>query len=247
MTRPIDEFLSPTNPAAYSPLGTWLRGREVLPPFLDLKNLSPSFEFGGFLGIEKSIVAFQSFRAQPQCLLLSWQRTHKYLSDALTLLGEEIPPNLDKEESFWILNRLGFPPPACLPIYFFTSKDSTTEEIVYLGQTSSKTGRFKNGHLACTKLLSPEFNEKEKLLYFCSVTLLTEDKKYLPLEWVSSSDDAKEILNSIEAQLICHFKPKLNVRFPEWVNVRFPISFHIQNFSKCPQFLNDEIIFPQNK
>jgi len=107
-----------------------------------------------------------------------------------------------------ILEQIGEPPIPCLPIYIITCTDEKEETIVYIGKTKNDN-RFTGGHTAALKLLSPEFENKKKKIYRCAIWFHFNDE-YIVLDWIRPEELALEILDSIESQLIYHFKPMLN-------------------------------------
>jgi hypothetical protein len=104
---------------------------------------------------------------------------------------------------------VGEPPIAACPIYFLTARRASADNVMYIGKTSSRGGRFKSGHRAIGELHNPEFDGQEKRIYMASVCLLSGDD-YLPLEWMQPLEEAEVILDHVEWQLIHHFQPPLN-------------------------------------
>ncbi len=138
-----------------------------------------------------------------------------------------------------IKEMLGEPPSHCYPIYVFSVGSKQYERPVYIGKTSSELGRFSGGHVACTKLHNPKYDGLQKRLYLGCVMLLDGESDYLPLEWVHPYEDAEQLLGDLEAQLIFHFKPELNIQLKKKPVAKFRPQIHIQNFSDFSNFLND--------
>ncbi len=81
--------------------------------------------------------------------------------------------------------------------------------LISLGLTSKKS-RFSNGHLAALKLHNPIYNGYNKRVYFGTVMFLSDDKEYVPLEFISPYSRAERYLSEMEAYLIERLNPELN-------------------------------------
>jgi hypothetical protein len=228
----------------FSPLSAWLARKDPLSSFIDLDGRPPEQELGGFLSLDVCIMAHETIALESESLATSWRKTHEYVSASLEIISTEEPLWLDSEEVAMIREELGEPPPLCYPIYLITVAKGEEERLVYVGKTSSNSGRFKGGHAAFTKLLAPNYDGWEKRVYLGGVVLLAADKSYQPLEWVKPLETAERILSSIEAQLIHSFKPELNSAHVLKDNASWPVSLHIQNFSGKSSFLHDEFCWP---
>lgn len=230
--------------ARASALYGWLARECSLPSFVDLENQSPTVEFGGFIGLDLVLPAWDSGHAPAESLSSSWNAVHKYLNRALELIDAEAPGYLDSEEALMIKEALGEPPTLCYPLYLISVGDGTNERIVYAGKSSSTHARFRQGHAALTKLLHPKYDGLSKRVYFGSIVLLSENADYLPLEWIKPLELALQLLSSIEAQVIYHFKPELNTQHIRHDNVRwkFPL-LQIQNFTDVSDFLDDKSVW----
>jgi len=160
------------------------------------------------------------------------------------LISADTPGWIDSEEAIMIREELGEPPTLCYPLYLISVGDDSEERVVYVGKTSATQPRFRQGHAALTKLLHPKYDGMSKRVYFGSVVLLSNDVEYFPLEWVRPLEMAKQLLSSIEAQVIYHFMPELNTHHVYHDNVKwkFP-SLHIQNFTNVTEFLDDEFVW----
>lgn len=229
----------------HSPLKPWLNRTAPLQSFLELSNRKPDEELGGFLGIDYVVPVHEVNSLSRQSLLESWTKTDEYVKNALKIIRSDEPGWLDSEEVQWILEELGSPPPFCYPIYMITVGSGVKEKVVYFGKTSSKSNRFSSGHVVFAKLNAPRFDGMEKRVYQGCIVLLTKTD-YLPLEWVHPYSAADKILKSIEAQLIYHFKPELNIQSKNNYNVETPFSLHIQNFTGQSNYLNDYILSPED-
>lgn len=229
-----------------SMLKPWLERREPLRAYIKSPKNSPHHEYGCFLSLDEVFPVYKTATLEAESLSESWKRAHNYVKQALRIIGATRPGWLDNEEVDMILRKLGDPPPLCYPIYLISvAKRGSAERIVYIGKTSSKKSRFSGGHLALTKLHHPKYNGMTKRLYLGAIVLLSEDKDYLPLEWVKPFKDALGILKSIEAQLIYRFKPELNSHHIKNNNAGWIMSIHIQNFARETQFLRDEFCYPE--
>jgi len=113
----------------------------------------------------------------------SWTDTELYVDEACMLLRRQKPGySLTAEERSKVISRIGEPPEPSWPLYFLAVGDYPDERIVYVGKTNSKTHRFATGHAAITELHRPQFCEKKKRLYLASVTILSDEENYVPLE-----------------------------------------------------------------
>lgn len=226
-----------------SALYGWLERKSPLPAFVDIQEQPPNVEFGGGIALDIALPAHEAHKAPANSLESSWNDVHKYVQKALALIEADVPGWLDSEEAFMIKDELGEPPTLCYPLYLMSVGDDSEERVVYVGKTSSRQGRFRQGHAALTKLLHPNYDGMSKRVYFGSIVLLSDTKDYYPLEWVRPLEFAKQLLSSIEAQVIYHFAPELNTHHIYHDNVRwkFP-SLLVQNFTDETDFLDDEFV-----
>jgi hypothetical protein len=170
----------------------------------------------------------------------SIELTNDYLEKSSILICGLEGGSLDGEEELMIKERIGLPPLPCLPIYIITCKDTEKEEIVYIGKTKSDK-RFIGGHTAALKLHDPIYNNKIKTLYRCSIWFYI-DNEYIIIDWIRPTELALELLDSIESQLIYHFKPELNISKKNKNYTKWEFTIQIQNF--LDSFLNDTFIWP---
>lgn len=233
--------------SCYSPLQAWIDRKDSLHSFVSIDTRGPYQEYGGFLLLDISVPIHKINSLEAQSIEESWNRTNDYVKNSLRLIDAVQPDWLDSEEVEIIIDKLGHPPSACYPVYMVTVGEGNEEKVVYIGKTSAKTARFGSGHQMATKLHYPQYNGLAKRLYQGCVTLLTEDKEYLPLEWIHPLSSAEEILRSVEAQLIYDLKPELNTHHKVVYNATFPIVLHIQNFSGTSNYLNDHFIHPEEQ
>jgi hypothetical protein len=171
----------------------------------------------------------------------SRQITDEYLSEASDLISGLSGGWLDSEEREMILSQLGNPPEPCLPIYIITIGDRGSERVVYVGKSKTNS-RFNGGHAAALKLHAPSYQNLRKRIYRCSLWF-HDSRDYIALEWMKPESLALEFLDSIESQLIFHFKPELNTLKKSNYCATKPVCFHIQNLAGR-RFIDDEIIFP---
>lgn len=92
------------------------------------------------------------------------------------------------------------------------------------------------------KLHRPKYNSYNKRVYFGTVMFLSKRNEYLPLEFISPLEKAKQYLSNFEAKLIEYFGPELNVR-QEQVGELKNINIHIQNFSGTSDFLDNYFVY----
>jgi len=226
----------------YSPLQPWLERRDPLRAFFNVDLKQPNREIGGFIGIDISVPFHRAGDLSAQSLRISWQKMNTYVQKSLELIAADQPDWLDRDEARIITSELGAPPLPCYPIYFVSVGHDENERPIYVGKTSAKTKRFQSGHHIATKLHDSKYNGLSKKIYLGCVMLLTDDKDYLPLEWVHPLLAAEKILNSIESILIYNFKPELNIRGRKTCNPSFPVRLHLQNDSENSSFLDDQFV-----
>ena len=228
----------------FSPLKPWLDRRETLRAFANIDTTAPDQESGGFLVLDVCVPFHEIDMLTPENLETSWNKTATYVSKSLSLISEESPGWLDRDDVEMILTDLGEPPSCCYSIYVVTVGTGDEERVVYVGKTSAKTARFGSGHQVATRLHAPQYDGLSKHLYQGCVTLLDE-QDYLPLEWVHPITSAELILRSVEAQMIYELQPELNMHHRKKYNATFPIMLHIQNFSGISSFLHDHFLYPR--
>lgn len=183
----------------------------------------PNLELGAFLVIQSVHALHETIDLPAQSLRFSWEQNDKY---------------------FQKNDHALLAPLACLPIYLITIGDERDEELVYVGKTTSKSSRFVAGHAAITKLHAPCYEGKTKRLYRCCVVLISDQKREIPIEWITPYDEGVALLSAIENSLIYNFRPPLNVQL---VNRRPSVeigSIHIQNITNETDFLNDYFVYP---
>lgn len=232
-----------------SMLEPWVNGNESITPRNFFENNYPCFEVGAFIGIDHYVELHNAHKFDSGNLEGSWTETRDYIERALEIAQFDLDDieefedfSLDHEEKHWILEELGKPPLSSYNIYIITIYNDHEEKIVYIGKTDAKGSRFSNGHLAALKLHNPIYDNYKKRVYFGTVVFLDDNSEYLPLEYITPLNTAKELLAFTEMILINYFKPELNTQYK---NINSPIStqFHIQNFTDTSPFLNDVFVF----
>ena len=226
-----------------SQLSPWVERTAPLTGFLDLTRNPPDRKWGGFIALDVVHPVHETLTLPAESLTGSWVAIHKYVSSARRLIGGGALGWLDGEEATEILDKLGPPPSLCYPIYVLAVAKQGEQRVVYVGKTSTNSGRFRGGHAALTKLHDPKYEGYAKLVYLGAVVLVNRGGEYQPLEWVKPLDKAKELLASIEAQLIYDLKPELNTQHVTRSNVRWPVQLHIQNFADDSKLLNDHMCY----
>jgi hypothetical protein len=221
-------------------LSSWLDRRNPLFSFIDLDQRPPNREIGGFLSLDVVVPVHESINLEAESLSDSWRSIHEYVEESMEIIRADEPTWLDSDEADMIKSRLGDPPQLSYPIYLITVGDHDSERLVYIGKTSSNSGRFKGGHAAITKLHHTKYNGLTKRIYLGAIVLLADDGSYQPLEWVKPMESALAVLGSIESQLIFEFKPELNSHHVHSYNAAWPVALHIQNFSGVTTFLHDK-------
>lgn len=192
-------------------------------------------DVGGFVWVSAPVALHLAATRRPQSLATSWKALRTYVAEACAIISADAPTWLDREEVSMIYDRLGAPPPQCQPLYFMTVRGaSCPERVVYIGKTSSDARRFAGGHAAITKLHAPQYDGLEKLIYPAAIVFLDQDEDYLPIEAVSPYEAARELLGSIEMQLIHNYQPELNSQGKQRCLSRVQLSLHIQSEAAGP-------------
>lgn len=231
-------------------LDPWIRGNNSITPENFFKDNSPDFEMGMFLSLDESIDLYLAHKFDSGNLTESWKKTREYVEESYELIGREYDLNddnfdwtLDNEERYMILDGLGEPPLASYNIYMISivNPQQNEEKVVYIGKTNSKDSRFANGHLAALKLHNPCYNNYQKKVYFGTLVFITEHRDYLPLEFISSLEEAKDILDKVEKMLISHFQPELNSISLKYNKSPLDTIIIIENFNTG--FLHGESIY----
>lgn len=233
-----------------TPLLYWIDNKREIPIIKSNKNNKPNFEFGFFLALDISIPLYRVLEIRNQSLEESWNITHDYINKSIDIIENEYKEDvyylkngnidIDGEQAYEIMSELGYPPSHCYPIYIVTVGSGSSEKLVYIGKTSSKKNRFTNGHRVALELHNPKYNSLEKNIYFGCIMFLTDEKEYLPLEWIYPMEDSLSLLDSIESGLIYHFKPELNTQKINKNYSKIEICLNIENHTGNSEFLNGE-------
>lgn len=228
----------------FRPLAPWVMGNESITPKNFFNNYVPCMEMGAHISIDIGIDLYLANTVDTGYLYDSWYKNKEYIERACEIadVNEDNGYDLDHEEKMWIIEELGEPPESCYNIYFITVYNDMEERIVYIGKTDSKKSRFTNGHLAALKLHNPIYNNYSKRIYYGTITFLSKENEYIPLEFITPYSQANKYLSEFEGLLIAHFKPELNVKI-EKVGELETLIVHIQNFSDVSCFLDDEMIY----
>ena len=181
------------------PLKPWIKGNESITPNNSFSNALPNLEYGAWISLDIAVELYKANTIDTGYLKKSWNEHHEYIEQVCLLTGidEENGYDLDREEKWWVLQEIGEPPFGCYNIYFITIYNEHEEKLVYIGKTDSKKSRFSNGHLAALKLHNPIYNGYNKRVYFGTVMFLSDDKEYVPLEFISPYSRAERYLSEI--------------------------------------------------
>lgn len=227
-----------------SPLSGWTNRRHNIPIRFhcdsDIIDIPDCENWHVWVSIEESSLLHKATEMNWISLKDSINLTNDYLEECSALICGLDGGSLDGEEELMIKEQIGLPPLPCLPIYIITCKDADKEEIVYIGKSKSDN-RFTGGHTAALKLHDPKYNNKIKTLYRCSIWFHFNDE-YIIIDWIKPLQLALELLESIESQLIYHFKPELNTNKKNKNYTKWEFTIHIQNF--LHKFLNDTFVWP---
>lgn len=227
----------------FKPLKPWVKGNGSVTPCNFYGNLTPSVERGAFIALDEAIDLHIADSIDTGNLYDSWHANQNYIDMACAIanVGHDNDFDLDNEEKSWILDELGEPPDSSYNLYFITVYDESYEKIVYIGKTDAKKSRFTNGHKAALKLHNPVYRQYDKRVYFGTITFISNENDYLPLEFIKPYKQAKEYLSEMEALLITYFRPELNKR-KEHYDKLTNLVIHIQNFSGESEFLHDYFV-----
>ncbi len=197
-----------------------------------------------YLSLDIVVPLYIADQVETNRIEVSRNKNIEYIKKALEIavIDEnecDIPLADDEREE--ILEKLGEPPYSCYNIYIITIRNDNNEKIVYVGQTDSVESRFKNGHKVALKLHNPIYKDYEKLIYFGTITFLSKDDEYLPMECVSNNSQAKKLLNDVERILIYEFQPEFNVQEWEYKILQEP-QMSIENHTGVSDFLDNYVI-----
>lgn len=142
-----------------------------------------------------------------------------------------------------MLAVIGEPPGPAWPLYVITVGNYPDEKIVYIGKTNAQTHRFVTGHSAITALHAPKYDGMAKRLYLATVTLMSDEGNYVPLEWLYPKGLRDAIWSDIGAQLIYHFQPELNRKLKDKDHSKNPVGIAFHNYSGTKSF-DAEFIAP---
>lgn len=228
----------------FQPLEPWIMGNESITPQNFFQNRKPCLELGAFIGLDECCELYLANTIDTGNLYDSWRKNEEYIKKVCAITGtdEESGYDLDREEKYWILKKLGEPPVCCYNIYFITIYNEYEEKLVYIGKTDSKSSRFSNGHLVALKLHNPRYQKYYKRVYFGTIMFLSEEKEYIPLEFIRPYKDAAKYLAGMEGILIERLKPELNVKHEAFSDLEGLSVIHIQNFTEKTEFFNDKFI-----
>jgi hypothetical protein len=197
----------------------WLNGEINFPTLhLDNLNLNPGNELEIKLVIHTVKHLHEALGIEFISLARANQQFNSFKRRAIEELGElyhfPIREGEDIESAKGYL--FDFVPECSSPIYIITiaeGREGEEEEIVYIGQTTGKSHRFKNGHKVALKLLEPRYNSFVKKIYICSPFVVKEmgpQCAYLSVDSIQSLEIAQRVINSIETSLIRDVQPKFN-------------------------------------
>ncbi|MEJ2901625.1 hypothetical protein WAE58_04290 [Pedobacter panaciterrae] len=222
----------------------WLRGKYLMPDLDDFKTFQPDLDFLIWVAVNHKIPFHKILEHKILGLDEAWMRCREYYRNAINLVVEYSPyMALDHEEGLEIIDTLGDPPDVSHPLYIITVDDGTTEEIVYVGKSSSNHSRFKGGHTTAIKLLDPNYDGKLKWIYLCQVMLNATNDEYLPLEFLGDKTLAEDILDDAESVLIDDYKPVLNTKKMDRLKVKRNFTIQIQKSFADSTAIQDKFIF----
>lgn len=189
----------------FQPLKPWIQGNGSVTPMNFYSNFTPSCEQGSFIALDVCVDLYLADTVETGNLFDSWKANNQYIERACDIAQIDVSDSsfdLDNEEKEWILRELGTPPECCYNLYFITVFNEWEEKLVYVGKTDSKKSRFANGHSVALKLHNPKYDSFRKRVYFGTITFLSDNGNYLPIEFIRPYRKAKKYLDEMEALLI---------------------------------------------
>ncbi|HDR7869742.1 TPA: hypothetical protein QCY24_003445 [Bacillus wiedmannii] len=236
----------------YSPISYWLNKRKELPHYKFLKEAQPNIELGYFLALDICVPLHEIKNIDNEIFKEAWRKNYAYLEEAYEIVeGYEEPYitseyfiDIDNEIAYEIEYRLGKPPAPAYPIYIVTVGTGEEEKVVYIGKTSiNAKSRFNGGHSVALKLHSPKYEGLKKNVYVGSIMFLTENKEYLPLEWIYPYETSSKVLDNIESGLIYYFSPELNWQKKRMNYSNMDININVENHTRITSFLHHTQIY----
>ena len=224
----INSFLKP-----------WLDGKYSLPSPNELRAVRPDIEDGWWISVNDSVPFYKVMDRPVLGLVDAWKKNWAYYESAVSIAHEYDGYTLEHEDRCDILDVLGEPPDVSHPLYLITVRKDGKEQLMYVGKSSSSVSRFASGHSIAIKLLSPEYDGFEKLIYFVQVMLYNNEFGHLPLEFLGDQSLAEQILDDTESKLIYHLQPVLNVRKKKILMAKFDFTVLIEN---SPGFISHSSI-----
>jgi hypothetical protein len=222
---------------AHRPLTAWVYGGNMY-----VKSFS---HYEGEIILPESIfVSIDTFyhlheapRVPLKSLEQSWDDTKTYILRTRALLGRPHAGwSLSDDDRKKVLASIGEPPGPAWPLYVIAVGDYPDERIVYIGKTNAQTHRFTTGHSAITALHDPKYYGMTKRLYLATVTLMSDEGNYVPLEWLHPKGLRNSIWSDVEAQMIYHFQPELNRKLKERDHSKNPVGIAFHNYSGTKSF-----------
>lgn len=236
----------------FSPISYWINKRRELPHYKFLKEAELNTEIGYYLALDICTPLHDIKKIKNEVFKHTWKKSYEYLEEAYEIVEEFEEPyikrdyfiDIDREIAFEIEYQLGKPPAPAYPIYIVTVGTGKDERVVYVGKTSvNAKSRFNGGHSVALKLHSPQYEGLKKNVYVGSVMFLTNDKEYLPLEWIYPLEKSAQVLDDIESGLIYYFSPELNRQKKRKNYSKMDINMNIENHTDITSFLHNTQIF----
>jgi hypothetical protein len=222
---------------AHRPLSTWVHGGKMfVKSFFHYENevIIPEMVF---ISIDTFYRVHEAPFVPLKTLEQSWTDTKEYIVKACTLINRDRTGHpLSVEERTKVLAHLGEPPGPASPFYVITVGEAPEERIVYVGKTNAATHRFAAGHTATTALHHPKYDGLTKRLYLAAVTLVSDERNYVPLEWLHPKAQRDALWSEIEQRIIYHFQPELNERLKARMPSKQTVDVAIHNYSGTKSF-----------
>ena len=221
----------------FRPLSAWVYGELFFMKGFEYYEWDVHVPVEMFVALDTFFDVHEAPQTPLKTLEQSWIDTKAYVAEACRILGRNRPGHsLSEAERHKVLMAIGKPPGPAWPLYFFTVGDQAEEQIVYIGKTNAKTHRFYAGHSTITALHRPEYRGLRSRLYLATLTIISDERHYIPLEWVHPQDLRNTLWSDAEAQLIYHFQPDLNTELKSNDASKMPIRLTLHNYSRTETF-----------
>ena len=227
----------------YTQIDAWLDRRLPLPGiFANPEAIKRDSYWLSFLTIEEEVPLHEIRSVSWQSVRDSAREIQRYVIEAIQINGSDQIEEIDDKRR--IIELLGPPPLIAAPIYLIVTRCTGLDSVVYIGKTKTNK-RFASGHGVALKLHDKKFENCEKLVFRCSVTLICAKlfsfDDWTLIEWTPPII-AEDILDDIESHLIFWLQPELNVYKKRALAAKHKeVAIHIQHRLNQRSCLHDLI------